>query len=52
MNEIDLMKELRHPNLIEFIEIHESKNSVYLVLELLKGGELYNQVTMMKHLSI
>jgi serine/threonine protein kinase len=52
MNEIDLMRELNHPNLINFIEIHESKNSVYLVLELLKGGELYNQVSMMKHLSI
>lgn len=52
VNEIDLMRELQHPNLIQFIELHESKNSVYLVLELLKGGELYNQVTMMKHLSI
>lgn len=39
------MRELDHPNLIQFVELHESKNSVYLVLELLKGGELYNQVT-------
>lgn len=26
-------------------ELHESKNSIYLVLELLEGGELFNHIT-------
>jgi serine/threonine protein kinase len=40
MNEIDVMKQLKHPNIMKLEEVHESKNSVYLVLELLEGGEL------------
>ena len=52
INEIELMRSLDHKNVIKFVELHESKNSVYLILELLQGGELYNQVTLMKHLSL
>lgn len=26
-------------------EVHESKNSIYLVLELLQGGELLNYIS-------
>lgn len=40
LNEIEIMQNLNHPNIMELIEIHESKNSVYLVIELLEGGEL------------
>jgi serine/threonine protein kinase len=40
MNEIEIMKQLKHPNIMKLEELHESKNSVYLVLELLEGGEL------------
>lgn len=45
MNEINIMKQLDHPNIMKLYEIHESKNSVYLVVELLKGGELYDFIT-------
>lgn len=31
---------MNHPNIMKLEEIHESKNSVYLVMELLEGGEL------------
>jgi len=40
MNEIEIMKQLKHPNIMKLEELHESKNSIYLVLELLEGGEL------------
>lgn len=40
LNEIEVMQSLDHENLMRLHEIHESQNSVYLVLELLEGGEL------------
>jgi serine/threonine protein kinase len=43
-NEIDVMKNLDHENLMKLHEIHESQNSVYLVLELLEGGELLDYI--------
>lgn len=45
VNEIDIMQRLRHPYVMCLEEIHESKNSVYLVLELLEGGELLNYIS-------
>ncbi len=38
------MKKLKHDNIMNLEEIHESKNSIYLVLELLEGGELLNYI--------
>ena len=38
------MKKLQHPNIMRLEEFHESKNSIYLVLELLKGGELLHHI--------
>lgn len=40
INEIAVMQKLHHPYIMNLEEVHESKNSVYLVLELLEGGEL------------
>lgn len=42
INEITIMKAIHHPNVIELVEIHESQNSLYLVMELLEGGEIFN----------
>jgi len=35
-----ILRALDHPSLIKMEELHESKNSIYLVMELLEGGEL------------
>ena len=45
VNEILVMKKLNHPYIMKLEEVHESKNSVYLVLELLEGGELLNYLS-------
>ena len=50
LNEILVMKKLNHENIMKLEEIHESKNSIYLVLELLQGGELLNYMTYKKRL--
>ena len=38
------MLNVNHKYIMKLIEIHESKNSIYLVLELLKGGELLKHI--------
>lgn len=36
------MQAVEHKNVIDLVEIHESMNSLYLVMELLEGGEIFN----------
>lgn len=42
--EINILKLLKHPNIVELYEsIHDEPNGkVYLVLELVNGGELFD----------
>lgn len=47
-NEINIMKQLDHENLMKLFEIHESQNSIYLILELLEGGELLDYISKKK----
>mmetsp|Transcript_22196 Transcript_22196/g.45364 ORF Transcript_22196/g.45364 Transcript_22196/m.45364 type:complete len:236 (-) Transcript_22196:65-772(-) len=39
--EISAMRMIKHPRIVEFHEVLASKNKVYLVLELVTGGELF-----------
>lgn len=39
-NEINILLDLHHRNVIELFEVHESKNSLYVILEYLAGGSL------------
>jgi serine/threonine protein kinase len=45
INEILIMQQLHHSYIMNLEEVHESKNSIYLVLELLEGGELLEYLT-------
>jgi serine/threonine protein kinase len=38
------MRELDNPYIMKLSEVHESQNSLYLVLEILEGGELFNYI--------
>lgn len=44
INEIEIMRIVDHKYIMSLEEVHESQNSIYLVLELLEGGELFNYV--------
>ena len=44
MNEIHILCLLRHPRVIRLYEVYESLNYVHLVLEYLKGGELFEKI--------
>lgn len=39
-NEIKIMQKLEHKNITSLIEVHETKNSIYMVIDLLEGPEL------------
>lgn len=52
INEIEIMQNLNHENIMKLEELHESKNSVYLVLELLEGGELFNYISSKNKLAL
>ena len=40
-NEIFILRMLNHPNTISFHEVHETKNSIYVITELLKGRQIF-----------
>ena len=44
-NEISIMSKADHPNIIKLYEIYESNRSFYLIMELCKGGQLFEQIT-------
>jgi len=43
-NEIRVLRRLDHPNVVKLLEAYESKASVYLVMELVTGGELFDRI--------
>ncbi|KAL4713995.1 hypothetical protein ACJJTC_005626 [Scirpophaga incertulas] len=51
MNEIYIMKALRHPCIISTEEVFNSKDTVYIILEFMQGGELFDKITKHGHLS-
>jgi len=42
--EIKIMKKLKHQHILPLIEVFEDKDSIFLVLELVTGGELFDKI--------
>ncbi|RLN95651.1 hypothetical protein BBJ28_00007435 [Nothophytophthora sp. Chile5] len=42
--EIAILKLVRHPNLVRLHDVYEDKQYMYLVTELVTGGELFNRI--------
>ena len=42
MDEVDLLKKVDHPNIVEYFETYDDKHYIYLVMELCTGGELFD----------
>ncbi|KAL3852250.1 hypothetical protein ACJMK2_015918 [Sinanodonta woodiana] len=43
-NEIHVLRRLKHPNIVQLLDVFEDKNYVYLVMELVTGGELFDRI--------
>lgn len=43
-NEIQIVKECDHPNIVKMFEEYEDHKYLYIVTELLKGGELFDEL--------
>lgn len=44
INEITILSKLNHPNIVKLYEVFLESKYIHLVLELCKGGELYNHL--------
>lgn len=50
MNEVNIMKNLEHPCVIKMHDIVNKEDSVFMVLEFMKGGDLLNRIIKNKYL--
>ncbi|XP_037052409.1 ovarian-specific serine/threonine-protein kinase Lok [Bradysia coprophila] len=50
--EVEIMRKLNHPNIIRCKEVIMKPNAVYMILELMEGGDLLHRLQREKHLSV
>ncbi|XP_073518643.1 serine/threonine-protein kinase DCLK1 isoform X1 [Phyllobates terribilis] len=44
-NEVSILRRVKHPNIVLLIEEMDMPNELYLVMELVKGGDLFDAIT-------
>ncbi|KAH7650075.1 calcium calmodulin dependent kinase [Cryptosporidium bovis] len=44
MKEINILKNLDHPNIVKLFETYQDDENIYLVMELCTGGELFDRI--------
>ncbi|KAI4335712.1 hypothetical protein L6164_014333 [Bauhinia variegata] len=50
--EISIMKIVGHPNIVKLHEVLASESKIYIILELVTGGELYDKIVQQGKLSV
>lgn len=50
-SEISILQECNHPNIVGLHDIYESSSDIYLVMELMIGGELFDRIVQKDHYS-
>ncbi|RMZ84606.1 hypothetical protein DV737_g1094, partial [Chaetothyriales sp. CBS 132003] len=43
-NELKIMQNLKHPNIVEYVDSHSHGNHVYIIMECISGGELQTEL--------
>lgn len=51
LKEVQIMRQLDHPNIVSLVDFSESKQYYYIVLELCPGGELFHQIVRLTYFS-
>ncbi|KAM3927501.1 death-associated protein kinase 2 isoform 1-T2 [Leptodactylus fuscus] len=49
--EVDILRDIQHPNIITLQDVYENKTDVVLILELVSGGELFDFLAQKESLS-
>jgi NIMA (never in mitosis gene a)-related kinase 2 len=51
VNEVNILRELRHPNIVSYYERHVDKDSaiIYIFMELCEGGDLAGLIRMARN---
>lgn len=49
--EVNILKNLDHPNIVRLYEVFEEKKNIYLVTELCEGRELFDEIQKRKKFS-
>ncbi|KAJ3448905.1 hypothetical protein M0813_27758 [Anaeramoeba flamelloides] len=50
-NEIEILSTVDHPNVIRMHEIFETTDKIYIVMEIVTGGELFDRIERLDHLT-
>ncbi|KAI6956810.1 Ca2+/calmodulin-dependent protein kinase [Hortaea werneckii] len=51
LKEVQIMRQLDHPNIVSLLDFSESRQYYYIVLELCPGGELFHQIVRLTYFS-
>jgi len=51
LKEVQIMRQLDHPNIVKLVDFSESKQYYYIILELAPGGELFHQIVRLTYFS-
>mmetsp|Transcript_35968 Transcript_35968/g.35579 ORF Transcript_35968/g.35579 Transcript_35968/m.35579 type:complete len:144 (-) Transcript_35968:889-1320(-) len=51
LNEIDILKDLDHPNIVKMYEFFQDEKRYYIITEICKGGELFDEIIDKGHFS-
>lgn len=49
--ETEILQQLNHPHILKLVDVYEDPEDCYLVTELMKGGDLYNNIASKHHYS-
>jgi serine/threonine protein kinase len=50
-NEIDIMRKLKHPNIVQIHDHFDEGGHIYMIIEYLAGGELFDRIVQKEHYS-
>jgi len=51
LKEVQIMRQLDHPNIVKLVDFAESRQYYYIILELAPGGELFHQIVRLTYFS-
>lgn len=44
LNEVEILKSIDHPHIVKIYEYFEDENHIFIVMEFLDGGELFDKI--------